>query len=95
MTKEEAVEYAKTMSYSEAVYNALQGRAVPYKKATKIKLDELSKVAELLDNQLIHCKDCEYWEKAENSLQGRCCLLQMYPTGEWFCGNGKRKENKQ
>ena len=45
--------------------------------------------------ELILCKDCEYWEKAENSLQGRCCLLQMYPTGEWFCGNGKRKENKQ
>ena len=41
MTVEEAKEYAKTMSYEEAVYNALQGRAVPYKKATKIKLDEL------------------------------------------------------
>ena len=92
MLVEEAVEYAKTMSYTEAVYNALQGRAVPYKKATKIKLDELLEIAESLP---IHCKDCEYWEKAENSLQGRCCLLQMYPTGEWFCGNGKRKENKE
>ena len=49
MTKEEAVEYAKTMSYSEAVYNALQGRAVPYKKATKIKLDELLRIAEQID----------------------------------------------
>ena len=45
-------------------------------------------------SELILCKDCEYWEKAENSLQGRCCLLQMYPTGEWFCGNAKKKENK-
>ena len=34
MTKDEAKEYAKTMSYSEAVYNALSARCVPYKKAT-------------------------------------------------------------
>lgn len=46
-------------------------------------------------SELILCKDCEFWEQQEKSLQGRCCLLQMYPTGEWFCGNGKRKENKQ
>lgn len=51
MTKEEAVEYAKTMSYTDAVYNALQGRAVPYKKATKIKLDELLKIAKELDEE--------------------------------------------
>lgn len=43
---------------------------------------------------LAQCKECDYWEKSKNSLQGRCCLLQMYPTGEWFCGNAKRKENK-
>ena len=49
MTLEEAKEYAKTMSYENAVYNALQGRAVPYKKATKIKLDELLKKAKELD----------------------------------------------
>lgn len=49
MTVEEAKEYAKTMSYEEAVYNALQGRAVPYKKATKIKLDELLEKAKELD----------------------------------------------
>lgn len=44
---------------------------------------------------LVQCKECDYWEKSENSLQGRCCLLQMYPTGEWFCGNAKKKENKE
>lgn len=49
MTVEEAKEYAKTMSYEEAIYNALQGRAVPYKKATKIKLDELLEKAKELD----------------------------------------------
>jgi len=49
MTVDEAKEYAKTMTYSDAVYNALQGRAVPYKKATKIKLDELLEKAKELD----------------------------------------------
>lgn len=49
MTVEEAKEYAKTMSYTEAVYNALQGRAVPYRKATRIKLDELLEKAKELD----------------------------------------------
>lgn len=44
---------------------------------------------------IVQCKECDYWEKSENSLQGRCCLLQMYPTGEWFCANAKRKENKE
>ena len=51
MIVEEAIEYAKTMSYTDAVYNALQGRAVPYKKATKIKLDELLKIAKELDKE--------------------------------------------
>jgi len=51
MTVEEAKEYANNMTYTEAVYNALQGRAVPYKKATKIKLDELLEKAKALENQ--------------------------------------------
>ena len=41
MTREEAVEYAKNMTYCDAVYNALQGKCVPYRKATLIKLHEL------------------------------------------------------
>lgn len=41
MTREEAEEYAKRMSYRDAVINALSARCVPYKKATKIKLMEL------------------------------------------------------
>lgn len=47
MTKEEAVEYAKTMSYRDAVYNALQGKCIPYRKATLIKLYELLDKLEL------------------------------------------------
>jgi hypothetical protein len=41
MTREEAEEYAKKMTYRDAVYNALQGKCIPYRKATHIKLHEL------------------------------------------------------
>lgn len=40
--------------------------------------------------EIVHCKDCKWWTKAEASLQGRCELLQMYPTGAWYCGNGQK-----
>jgi hypothetical protein len=41
MNREEAEEYAKNMTYRDAVYNALQGKCIPYRKATLIKLYEL------------------------------------------------------
>jgi hypothetical protein len=51
MTVEEARENAKTMSYTNAVYNALQGKCIPYRKATMIKLLELIKLAKELDER--------------------------------------------
>ena len=41
MNRTEAEEYAKNMTYRDAIYNALQGRCIPYRKATLIKLYEL------------------------------------------------------
>lgn len=46
MTREEAEEYAKEMTYRNAVYNALQGKSIPYRKATLIKLHELLDMVE-------------------------------------------------
>jgi len=40
----------------------------------------------------IKCKDCIWWTKADDSLQGRCSMFGMYPTGAWFCANAERKE---
>ena len=40
---------------------------------------------------VVTCSDCKWWTKQEASLQGRCELLKMYPTGTWFCANGKRE----
>ena len=44
-----------------------------------------------IEPEIIHCRDCEWWEKQEKTLQGWCCLMQMYPTGAWFCGNAQKK----
>ena len=41
---------------------------------------------------VVLCKDCEWWEKQKDSAQGRCALMGMYPTGGWFCANGKKEE---
>jgi hypothetical protein len=49
MNMAEAEEIAKKMTYRDAVNNALRGRCVPYKKATRIKLKEL---LEMLDKGL-------------------------------------------
>lgn len=42
-------------------------------------------------SEVIHCKDCEWWTRQDKSLQGRCELMQMYPTGKWYCGNAQKR----
>lgn len=42
---------------------------------------------------VVRCRDCYWWIKQEDSLQGCCRLLSIYPTGAWFCGNGIREED--
>jgi len=43
---------------------------------------------------VVRCKDCKWWTKQEKSIQGRCALTGTYPTGGWYCGNGKREDNE-
>lgn len=43
--------------------------------------------------EVVRCKDCEWWTKQKDSAQGRCTLLGIYPTGAWYCGNGRRNNN--
>ena len=57
MTNEEAKEYAKDMSYRDAVYNALQGRCIPYRKATLIKLYELLDMVEPQESKKMKRKE--------------------------------------
>ena len=43
---------------------------------------------------VVRCKDCRWWTKQEASLQGRCDAYGMYPTGEWYCARGERKNDE-
>lgn len=54
-------------------------------------LEAISRVPAADVRPVVTCSDCKWWTKQEASLQGRCELLQMYPTGTWFCANGKRE----
>ena len=49
MNMEEAKIIADKMSFTSAVYNALNAKCVPYRKATKIKLNELLNIANDMD----------------------------------------------
>ncbi len=46
MTKEEAEEYAKTMTFRDAICNLAQAKCIPYRKATFIKIYELLDIIE-------------------------------------------------
>lgn len=49
MTKDEAIECAKNMTYQEAIRNTIYAKGVRYKKATRIKLQELAEIADKID----------------------------------------------
>ncbi len=51
MNMEEAAKIAKEMTYRDAVVNALRGRCVPFKKATRIKLKELLEIVENMESE--------------------------------------------
>ena len=40
---------------------------------------------------IIRCKDCDWWTKQEDSLQGRCDRYGMYPTGYWYCAAARER----
>lgn len=41
--------------------------------------------------EVVRCKNCKWWTKQSDSPQGRCELFHHYPTGGWYCANGRRK----
>lgn len=56
MNVEQAKEYAKTMTYKQAVSNCFHARGIMYRKATTIKLRELAEIAD----RLVTCRECKY-----------------------------------
>ena len=51
MNTEQAKEYAKTMTYTEAVSNIKHAKGIKYRKATMIKIRELAEIADRLDRK--------------------------------------------
>lgn len=37
------------------------------------------------------CKDCYWWTKQSDSLQGRCDRYGFYPTGYWYCAAARER----
>ena len=80
MTREEAEIYAKTMTYEDALYNLSQARAIPYRKATFIKVNELIKT--LLQEPKYPCDVCMY--NPPSSADGKpCTMCPATAKGEW------------
>ena len=78
MNVEQAKEYAKTMTYLEAVSNVRYSKGIKYRKATMIKLRELAEIADRLDRKTENCSEipnnCEWSvEYAKEMLDTMSC----------------------
>lgn len=69
MNLEQAKEYAKTMTYSQAISNIKYSKGIKYRKATMIKLRELAEIADRYDRKTENnsekpnnCDTCKYGE---------------------------------
>lgn len=91
MNTEQAKEYAKTMTYSEAVANAKYSKGIKYRKATMIKLRELAEIADRLDKADTPQTDWHYNEqdatwypyKHEDEPQQKSCATCKHALGNW------------
>lgn len=52
MNCDEAKKVAEQMTYRDAVINALCGRCIPFRKATRIKLKELLEIVENMEKEV-------------------------------------------
>jgi len=59
--------------------------------SNKKRLDEWINNLPSAQPEIIRCRDCDWWTKQPDSLQGRCALSGTYPTGGFFCGNAKQR----
>ena len=94
MNSSQAEEYAKTMTYKEAISNIRTGKGVRYRKATMIKLHELAEIAD----KLVRCKDCKFKRLYdEGDTKYYYCALEDRPNRNWsvddtdFCSWGERE----
>lgn len=70
------------------------GRAVPFNAGVAFALTMVEYAPTIDAVTVVRCKDCKWWTKQEKSIQGRCALAGIYPTGGWYCGNGERRDDE-
>ena len=92
MNVEQAKEYAKTMTYKQAVSNIGSGKFIKYRKATMIKLRELAEIADRLDDLWVPCEqrlpssDDSYlvtWKWINETYDDFEVGIDEYRRGEW------------
>ena len=77
----------------QAAIDAIEKNA--YRHTYLDQIVDIIKALPSAEPEVIRCKDCDWWEKQKNSVQGRCEKMQMYPAGGWYCGNARRRENNE
>jgi len=82
----ELYEYQRDIDPTEAADLVRQGILLAEKRIEKLPSAQ---------PEIIRCKDCKYWTKQEDSLQGRCALFGIYPTGRWYCANADVRGEKE
>lgn len=45
--------------------------------------------------EIVRCQDCKHWYELKDSdpFRGVCSIWHMLHHGDWFCADGKRKED--
>lgn len=64
-----------------------------YKDAKKVTIELIEQVGYTPSAEPKRCKDCEWLEKSDNSLQWRCKRYGFYPTGEYYCGGAPKGQH--
>ena len=70
MNNEDAKRIADRMTYREAIMNCFYAKGIRYRKATKIKLNELLEIANSLDKQESEDKQLTNEQPVEKSFDG-------------------------
>ena len=92
MTREEANEYAKTMTYQDAIYNLMQAKGIPYRKATLAKINELLNELSRFElppatADVRKCNECKYYEGVHKVMGHAPCSFHKIGgvLWDWYC----------
>ena len=91
MNRTQAEEYAKTMTYKQAIGNIWTGKGIKYRKATMIKLHELAEIAD----RLVLCKNCKHRYKYGEVAHFYRCIINERPVDDMdYCAWGEERSEE-